>query len=172
MGEQVLPITSPMVSPGDRIAASAVIASDPHGVFAFLAEMHNHWTLAGRSLQLLEIGQAPDGSPYGEVEMRGPLGIRRRVRTRVLGVREPAYLWGTAEVGGRTVTRVRWDLQPVRPGHTRVTLSAVVCTAGWVDRLLLAGGGRIWLRRVFAGTVQLLARRLEERPLRPALEAA
>jgi hypothetical protein len=160
------------VTAEDSIAASTIVASAAREVFAFLAEMHNHWTLAGRSMQLLEIGSAPDGSPRGEVEMRGPLGIRRRARTQVLGLREPAFLWGIAEVGGQTVTRVRWDLQPVGPEHTRVTLSAVVCSAGWFDRLLLRVGGRIWMRRVFAATVQRLALQLREPAPAPALEAA
>ena len=44
--------------------------------------------------------------------MRGPLGIRRAARTRVVVEERPSKLSGIAEVGPRTVARVSWTLRP------------------------------------------------------------
>jgi hypothetical protein len=160
------------VSSDHSIAAEIVVRSPPEVVFAFLAEMHNHWTLAGRRIELLEIGQAADGSPCGVVMIRGPLGIRRRARTRVLRVCKPSLLGGVAEVGAGTRAHVQWDLKAAGEDSTLVSLSAVLANAGPVDRLLLLAGGRIWMRRVFAATLRLLAERLDAGKPAPALEAA
>jgi hypothetical protein len=64
---------------------------------------------------------------------------------------------GRALVGRRTVGRVRWELAPSGAGTT-VLLSAVVDRASLLDRVLLAAGGRRWLRRIFVDAL----RRLED----------
>jgi uncharacterized protein YndB with AHSA1/START domain len=155
-----LSVLSPAVDLDDVIAASATVEAPPREVFAFLAAMHNHWTLAGRRIELLELRQDAAGHGTGVVLMRGPLGIRRHARTRVLQVREPASLAGIAEIGPGTRAAVRWQLEPLARERTRVSLSASVLAAGPVDRLLLRAGGRRWLRHVFAATLRLLGERL------------
>jgi hypothetical protein len=71
-------------------------------------------------------------------------------------------LSGTAEVGSGTIARVSWTLQPAGE-HTRVRLAATVERASVLDRALLALGGRRWLERRFAGTLQTLERRVAGR---------
>jgi hypothetical protein len=94
--------------------------------------------------------------------MCGPLGIRRAARTRVVESHAPTRLSGTAEVGSGTIARVSWTLQPAGE-HTRVRLAATVERASVLDRALLALGGRRWLERRFAGTLQTLERRVTGR---------
>jgi hypothetical protein len=141
------------------IAASRIVPASRTVVFAFLAEMHNHWTLAGDRIELVEVDNGPERGPgaWGVVMIRGPFGIRRRARTRVLELTEPSAIGGLAEVGARTRARVRWELSPAPDGGTTVSLSATVEDAGPTDRLLLAAGGKLWMGRVFAATLSRLA---------------
>jgi polyketide cyclase/dehydrase/lipid transport protein len=150
---------------GRRIAATRVVPVPPATAFAFLAVMHNHWKLAGERIQLVDVGSSDDRGASGVVMIRGPLGLRRRARTRVLEVRAPLTLGGTAEVGRGTVAQVRWDLKPRGEQATTVTLSAAVVTAGRLDRLLLLAGGRAWMRRVFARTLVRLEGELVAGPV-------
>jgi Polyketide cyclase / dehydrase and lipid transport len=155
-----------------RIAASTHVSAPRSLVFAFLADRNNHWHLAGRSLEPLEIGQDGAGQLSGVVAIRGPLGIRRRALTRVVTVGEPEVLAGVAEVVGGTTADVCWELVDAGERGTLIELSATVTVASRLDRLLLALGGRLWMRRVFAGTLDLLARRLQALPVAVPLQAA
>jgi Polyketide cyclase / dehydrase and lipid transport len=121
-------------------------------VFAYLAQLSNHWRVADRWIDVISLDGDGDG---GRVRVRGPLGLRRTARTRVLVARPGELLEGGAELG-RTRGRVRWSLRTA-PGGTAVRLEAWVERAGPADRLLLALGGRAWLRRRFAATVRRLA---------------
>jgi hypothetical protein len=140
-----------------HIAASQVISAPPVVVFAFLAEPANHRLLAGRRVQLLELLDGSDGRIRGLVVIRGPLGLRRRARTRVISSSRPAFLAGAAQLGTHTIVQVRWDLQPFDSNRTRVLLSAGVTSVGSLDRLLLLAGGTAWIRHLFASTLELLA---------------
>jgi hypothetical protein len=143
-----------------RIAASTLVPEPRSLVFAFLADRNNHWQLAGRRIEPLEIGEDAKGQLSGVVAIRGPFGVRRKARTRIVTMREPRLLGGIAEIGGRTRAEVRWDLDELPGRGTRVVLSASVSSAGRLDRLLLGLGGRVWMERVFAGTLELLAGQL------------
>lgn len=89
--------------------------------------------------------------------MRGPLGLSRIARTRVLSADEPRELRGRAEIGPDTVGAVRWTIEP-SGGGSRVTLSAEVESAGLVDRAILALGGRRFLQRGFGEALAQLGR--------------
>ena len=93
----------------------------------------------------------------GRVRVRGPLGLSRVARTRVVEAVAPRELRGRAELGRRTTASVRWSIEP-RGGGSRVTLSAAVDEASALDRALLACGGAWWLRRTFAEAVEQLGR--------------
>jgi hypothetical protein len=156
-----------------HIAATSHVPASRRLVFAFLADRDNHWHLAGRRIEPLEIGQDAAGQLTGLVVVRGPLGMRRHARTRVVQVREPTLLGGVAELGRRTTAVVRWDLTEVTGGEaTRVELSASVTAASAGDRVLLALGGRAWMQHVFATTLELLAERLRGVPEPVPLRAA
>jgi hypothetical protein len=146
---------SPERSP---IEADGFVPAGREAVFAFLADLANHWDLADRWVEVVSLTPAHDG---GRVTVRGPLGLRRTVDTRVHDVDPPARLAGTARLG-RTRAVVRWDLRP-EPRGTRVHLVANVVAAGRLDRLLLAAGGRAWLRRRFTVTLSRLAQAVAER---------
>jgi hypothetical protein len=144
----------------DVIAATVVVPARREEVFAFLARLENHWLVADRWISVVRL----DGDG-GRVRIRGPLGLRRTARTRVLRAAPPQALEGSATLGS-TVARVRWELRD-RGEDTLVRLEAAVESTGAVDRLLLAAGGRRWLRRRFGATVRALARRFAaQRPSR------
>ena len=130
-------------------------------VFAFLAALPNHWALANRWIEVVSLqaaGERPgeSGPDGGVVRIRGPLGLRRTARTEVLSAEPPARISGRAELPGGTGATVTWSLEEASPG-TRVRLAAEVDGASPLDRLLLALGGRVWLRRHFATVLETLA---------------
>jgi hypothetical protein len=150
--------------PAADVEAAALISAPCEVVFDFLAELENHWRVTDRFVEVVSLNR-PDGgngsANGGQVRVRGPLGLRRTVTTRVVASRPPRLLIGTAEIPGRTRARVSWSLA----GHlesTRVRLAASVERAGPADRLLLALGGRRWLRRRFERTLENLAAALED----------
>ncbi|MEA2439448.1 MAG: hypothetical protein QOH76_872 [Thermoleophilaceae bacterium] len=139
-----------------EIEAVALVPAAPEEVFAFLSDLANHWRLVDRFVEVLSLeGTPPDRAV---VRLRGPLGVRRTVITRVTATRSPRLIIGVAELGEETRARVSWTLAG-RLGQTRVRLAAEVEHAGPLDRLLLTLGGRTWLRRRFAFGLERLAER-------------
>jgi hypothetical protein len=133
------------------IAASRRVPAPIGAVFGFLAVLENHWRLTDRWITVLSLdGGGDHGSPAqgGVVRMRGPLGISRTARTRVVGAEPPLGMHGTADVSARTRAAVTWSFAD-REGATDVLLSAEVTQASVVDRALLAFGGAAWMRRRF-----------------------
>lgn len=143
------------------IAADGVVDASPQVVFDFLADLENHWLLTDRFVEVLTLERPPGGGPArgGTVRMRGPLGLGRTVRTRVVEAAPAKVIAGTASVGERTEARVRWTLTPSSRG-TRVRLEATVERVGHAELVLLAAGGRRWLERRFTSILQTLARRV------------
>ena len=148
--------------PTADVEAVALVPASPDEVFAFLSDLGNHWRLADRFVEVLTL-DASDGvhADGGRVRLRGPLGLRRTAHTRVVVARAPRLLIGTAELGDGTRARVSWTLAG-RLGSTRVRLAAEIERARPLDRLVLAAGGRWWLRRRFASTLERLERELAE----------
>jgi uncharacterized protein YndB with AHSA1/START domain len=146
-----------------EIEATALVPATPEEVFRFLSDLSNHWRLVDRLVEVVSLeGDPPDRAV---VRLRGPFGLRRTVRTRVTAARAPRLLIGVAELGdggasggGGTRALVSWTLAG-RLGQTRVRLAAEVEHATRLDRLLLALGGRAWLRRRFAFGLERLAER-------------
>jgi uncharacterized protein YndB with AHSA1/START domain len=134
------------------ISATAKLDLPPERVFAFLSDLRNHWQLSRRFAVLEALDSDESG---GVVRMRGPLGVSRAARTRVVEAVAPSELRGTAELGGGTVGNVRWTIVPAGPGSL-VTLAAEVEAAGILDRAVLLLGGRAWLRRMFREAVERL----------------
>jgi hypothetical protein len=122
----------------------------PDVVFEFLSDLRNHWRLEPHFLELE--GMAADG---GRVRVRAPLGISRVARTRVVAAERPSLLRGIAELGRSTRGAVRWQIDPA-PVGSDVRFSAEVERASPLDRMLLACGGRWWLRRIVVAAVERL----------------
>ncbi|HEX8074068.1 MAG TPA: SRPBCC family protein [Thermoleophilaceae bacterium] len=142
------------------IEAAALVQAPPERVFEFLSDLRNHWRLADRFVEVVTL-EASDGvhADGGTVRVRGPLGIGRTATTRVAAIRAPRLMIGTAELAGGTRARVSWTLAG-RLGATRVRLAAEIERAGGLDRVLLAVGGRWWLRRLFESTLARLGEEL------------
>ena len=141
------------------IEAERTIPHPAGRVFEFLSDLRNHWRL--ESAAFVELGgldvEEQHGPAGGRVRLRGPLGLSREARTRVVAADPPAgersgSMRGIAEIGRSTVGRVAWEVEP-HGDRARVRLTAEVERASIVDRLVLTLGGEAWLRRVFARTL-------------------
>jgi carbon monoxide dehydrogenase subunit G len=136
-----------------------VVPAAPEEVFAFLSDLKNHWLLADRFVEVLTIDRGLDGAARGgTVRMRGPLGLGRTATTRVVSTEAQTTMTGTAVLTGGTQAVIRWSLTNYGKA-TRVELAAYLEKTGLLDRLLLALGGRRWIRRRFASILQRLASR-------------
>jgi hypothetical protein len=143
-----------------RARVSEIVPSPPGEVFAFLADLRNHWRLANGVVRVAELEHSDADAGGGSIELHGPLGLKRVARTRIAQAVEPAggvggVIEGTAETPQGTLVRVAWNLAPA-PRGTLVALDLVVERATPLDRLLLAAGGRRWLEQ------RLLARALAD----------
>lgn len=155
---------SPDIRSTDTRGRTTVVATRPvrapaRAIYDFLERLPNHALITGSGLRLE--GIAADGRG-ARISMRGPLGLRRTARTRVIVRRRPRAFGGTARVGRHTVAYVHWGIDAVGPDVSLVTLSATVLRTGALDRLLLAAGGRPWLARSFARAVALLGAAVED----------
>jgi uncharacterized protein YndB with AHSA1/START domain len=136
------------------ISAERRIPHEPERVFAFLADLRNHWRLEERFLELDNV--APDG---GVIRLTGPFGLSRKARTRVVEAERPTRVTGRADLRGGTVGLVAWEIRPDDSGSS-VRLSAEVPEAWWPDRVFLALGGRAWLRTLFERALENLEKTL------------
>ena len=124
------------------LSATATLPHPPARIFEFLSDLRNHWRLEERFVELDDV--TADG---GRVRLRGPLGLRRVARTKVLEAEPPGpvgRLHGHAEIGRSTRGDVFWEIAPA-DGGSNVTLAAVPQRLGLVDKLLLVMGGRRWM---------------------------
>jgi len=139
-----------------QITASRVVAATPEAVFGFLAKLENHWQLAGRWVEPVSINNSS-----GRVRIHGPLGLRRTVTTTVVATEPSHVIHGTAELSGGTTALVAWELNE-DAGGTAVRLSADVEHATLPDRVLLAAGGRTWMKRRFDAILERLDEQFAE----------
>jgi Polyketide cyclase / dehydrase and lipid transport len=142
------------------ISAIREVPDTPERVYGFLSRLDNHAQLTGRELRLAALDADERG---GRVVVAGPLGLRRTARTKVTTELEPHRFGGVATVGRRTRARVQWSIDPSL-GGARVVLESTIASRGVVDGLLLALGGRWWLRRGFRRALDSLAEAVEEAP--------
>ena len=145
------------------IRAHRLVRAERAEVFAFLADLENHWLIADRFVEVVELTGPPGARTGGRVRIRGPFGVQRVARTQVDFARPVDEMGGSAQIGEVTTAQVRWLLR-AGDGGTAVTLAAQVERAGPRDRLLLTLGGRAWMRRRFATTLQTLDGRLADGP--------
>ncbi len=153
------------------ISATRVVRAQRDDVFAFLSDLENHWRIADRFVDVVELEGPPGNRTGGRVRIRGPLGVRRTARTQVDFARPVEEMGGSAHLGSATSADVRWLLLP-DDGGTAVTLAATIRHAGPRDRLLLALGGMTWMRRRFDGTLRALDDHLGKAPASPMLRRA
>jgi uncharacterized protein YndB with AHSA1/START domain len=141
---------------GASVRAARRVAAAPETVFAFLADLENHWVLAADWVEVRSLDRSGEDPARGaRVRLHGPLGLRRTARTRLLQLDPPRRVAGTAEVGRRTRARVAWDLEPDGDG-TLVCLSADVVALGLLDRLPWELAGRRVMARGFPAVLARL----------------
>jgi hypothetical protein len=128
----------------------------PDVFFEFLSDLRNHWRLEPHFLELEDVG-----AESGRVRVGAPLGLSRVARTRVVGTERPSLVRGSAEIGRGTRGAVRWEIADASSASD-VRFTAVVEQATILDRLMLACGGRWWLRRIAAAAVRRLPDALAE----------
>ncbi len=151
------------------IRASGVVDGHPGAVYEFLSDLRNHWRLTDRWVQVLDLTGPEQGPTGGWVELRGPLGIRRRLRTTVIKREEPSRITGMAELMPSTRAAVTWLLESDGSGRTHVRLEVKVISCGPLDRVLLSLGAARWLGRRFEATLRQLAEHLDAQPLQAAI---
>ena len=134
--------------------ASASVDAGDATVFAFLEDLANHWRLAGRWIEVVELHPAGAPASGATVRLRGPAGLRRLVRTVVHEATPNGVLRGHAKAGP-TRASVRWDVEPDGDG-ARVRVAVALERAHPVDRLLWAAGGRRWLAGRLAHALERL----------------
>jgi uncharacterized protein YndB with AHSA1/START domain len=148
---------------GHTVRAARRVAAPPPEVFAFLADLENHWALTSHWVEVLRLHRVDGGPARGaRVRLRGPLALRRTARTQLLELDPPARVAGTAAVGRRTSARVAWDLEPDGTG-TLVCLSAEVVSLAPLDRLLWILVGHRVMARGFPAVLARLESVLERR---------
>ena len=123
-----------------------VIPAPREQVFAFLADLENHWLITDRFVRVLSLDGPAGARRGGRVRIRAPFGLSRIASIRVEDSRPPAELIGSAAVGDRTKAEVRWKLSQDGAG-TRTELTAQLLSASRRDRMLWVAGGRLWMRR-------------------------
>lgn len=146
-----------------EIAATREIPAPRETIFGFLASLENHAALSRGSVELLSLEQRGEGAGEAVVKLRGPLAIRRTASTAITGTRAPESISGRAWIGPRTRALISWRIESAPHGST-VRVGATVETAGLRDRMLLALGGRWWLRRRFESALSCLAYRIAPAP--------
>jgi hypothetical protein len=65
------------------IEVRRVVRAERGEIFAFLADLENHWSIADRSLTSSSSPARPSRGPGGRVRVRGPFGIHRTAQTSV-----------------------------------------------------------------------------------------
>lgn len=123
-----------------------VIPAPREQVFAFLADLENHWLITDRFVRVLSLEGPAGARKGGTVRIRAPFGLSRTASIKVDDSRPPVELIGSAAVGNGTLAEVRWSLSENGDG-TRAELTAHLIAASRRDRLLWLGGGRFWMRR-------------------------
>ena len=135
-----------MAERGAVLAADTVLGAPPAEVFPILGDLDRHHHLTDGGMRILRL-EGPRGRRTGGlVELRGPLGIKRLVRTEVSGAEAGTRLWGTAVTEQGARAHVEWRLEPFDRDRTSVEVRIAVEATSWPERLLLLLGGRRWLR--------------------------
>lgn len=136
-------------------------------VFAFLADLRNHWRLAGAWIDVVALTPPAGPASGATVRLRGPLRMVLAVRTTVDEVAAPNTIRGRGS-SGRSRADVRWRLDAAGDDRTRVAVEVRLLRATLVHRALWAAGGRTWLARRLAATVGGLGPHLHAHAREPA----
>ncbi len=147
-----------VVSGAMELYASRSIPASREHVYGILEKLERHFELIGDRAERL----SREGSGF-RLRLRGPLGMRRTVRTSLTFHEPPELIVGRVEAGSQTRGSVRWTLQAGHPG-TWVEIVARAESLGALDRMLLRLGGRRWLAQVLEAALAGLDAQTREVP--------
>lgn len=139
------------------VRAELLVAHPPERVYELVADIGRHAQIMDRRLRFGGVDAERRG---GRIVIAGPLGLRRVAHTAVTADQAPHRFGGVAAVGPRTLALAHWRIAPA-PGGATVVLEATPLRLGALDRLLLALGGRRWLRDAFARVLENVGERLD-----------
>jgi hypothetical protein len=122
-----------------------IMAAPSAAIFSFLTDLENQFLLAHDHTRSLVLDGPPGARHSATLRIRGPLGLPRSARARIIATAEPSHVI-TSVALGRTVVRFRRTLSPL-PASTGVELTAEVPAIGLLDRALFAAGGRRTIER-------------------------
>jgi hypothetical protein len=145
---------------GTVLAADAVVGARAAEIFPLLCDLDRHHHLTDGGMRILRLDGQRGRRTGGLVELRGPLGIKRLVRTRVSGAEPGRRLWGIAETQQGARAHVEWRLRPCDHDRTSVQVRIRVEATNWPERLLLALGGRTWLRARMRAALRRMGQQL------------
>jgi hypothetical protein len=138
------------------ILASGEVPAPRERLFARLCDLDAHRGLAAPHIAILSLRGPQGARTGGDVELRGPAGIRLRATTAVHAATYPRELRGAATTDDGTTATLSWRLDDAG-ARTRVTARLSVEPRRPLDRLLLAAGGRLWLRLRLRTAIRRLA---------------
>ncbi len=118
------------------VRATRPVAAGAEALAAYLANLDNHWDLCGDLVEIRALGGPREERIAAHLLLKGPLGIRRTARTRLLGA-SPDKVWGRAQLDSGTQARITWRFAP-RRGTTEVSLELELRDVRLFDRLLFA----------------------------------
>jgi uncharacterized protein YndB with AHSA1/START domain len=142
------------------LTADAVVGAPPSQIYPLLCDLDQHRHLTDDGMRILRLEGEEGRRTGGLVELRGPMGIKRLVRTSVSGAEPGKRLWGTALTEQGAKAHVDWRLQPRHGERTTVEVRIEVQAARWPERLLLALGGRTWLRARMRAALRRMGERV------------
>lgn len=139
-----------------RVIACEIVVQRPReAVFAFLADLENHWEIAGDGV----VARYEQLDERSSRVLFGPPGLRRWATSRITRTEPPRLIEGEAETE-RSDGTVRWTLEELAPGQTRVRFEQELRPRPVDDRIAVALSGW-WLRRHYRATLARLRARLE-----------
>jgi len=118
-------------TPLGPVSVRRLIPASPAALFSFLCDLENQCLLAHDHTTPLRFDGPPGARHGAALRVRGPLGLRRKARARIVASAEPSQVIVGVELR-RTVVRLRWTLTPL-PASTRVELTADIARAGILD---------------------------------------
>jgi uncharacterized protein YndB with AHSA1/START domain len=138
------------------IRASGQVAAPIEAVFRELSDLDAHRELAAPHIEIVDLHGPPGARTGGVVRLNGPLGVQKTARTAVRSATFPHELSGKAWDGDGSSGTLTWRLAP-DDERTLVTAELTVRAGSARDALLLAAGGRAWLRRCLTTAIGRLA---------------
>lgn len=136
-----------------RVTGSTPAPAD--AVFRRLRDLDAHRDLAAPHIEILDLRGPRGARTGGVVQLNGPLGVQVRACTTLRATLAAREITGTARTDHGSTGTLTWRLE-AGGDETVVTADLTARARSARDALLLAIGGRWWLRRRLATAIDRL----------------